>query len=119
MSDLISRQAAIKVMSKTFNDHKRTWKSKLKKGEEAMYLDMRGVVENIQTEPQWIPCSERLPYSQEQVIVSIQDDAGDTRFNYTTCGWIITDKECWIVDDEVNNYVIAWMPLPEPYKGVE
>ena len=65
----------------------------------------------------WIPVTKRLPNSQETVIVSIQDDSGDTRFDYTACGWITTDKEYWIVDDEINNYVIAWMPLPDPWKG--
>ena len=67
----------------------------------------------------WIPVTERLPNSQETVIVSIQDDRGDTSFNYTACGWITTDNEYWIVDDEINNYVIAWMPLPEPWRGEE
>lgn len=70
-------------------------------------------------EPQWIPCSERLPNSQETVVVSVRDETGDTRYDYTSCGWVTTDKEYWIIDDEINNYVIAWMPLPEPWKGGE
>ena len=68
---------------------------------------------------QWIPVSERLPHSREEVIVSICDETGDTRYNYTSHGWLTTDKEYWIVDDEINNYVVAWMPLPEPWRGEE
>lgn len=66
----------------------------------------------------WIPVSERLPLSREEVIVSVCDKTGDTRYNSTSHGWLTTDKEYWIVDDEINNYVVAWMPLPEPWKEV-
>ena len=69
--------------------------------------------------PQWIPVTERLPRSNDTVIVSIRDDAGDTRFDYTSCGWVTTDGEYWIVGDEINNYVVAWMPLPKPWEGGE
>lgn len=71
---------------------------------------------SAQPEQRWIPCSERLPAGQEEVIVSCCDDAGDSRFDYTASGWVTTDGEYWIVDNEINHYVIAWMPLPEPYK---
>ena len=72
-----------------------------------------------QPELQWIPCSERLPHGScsDLVNVSIHDDSGDTPFDYTSCGWVTTDGEYWIVDNEINNHVVAWMPLPEPYKG--
>lgn len=70
----------------------------------------------IESEPKWIPCSERLPRAREMVIVSVRDETGDTSYDYTSHGWMTTDKEYWIVDDEINNYVIAWIPLPEPYR---
>ena len=75
--------------------------------------------QSAQPEPQWIPCSERLPHGScsDLVNVSIHDDSGDTPFDYTSCGWVTTDGEYWIVDNEINNHVIAWMPLPEPYRG--
>lgn len=69
---------------------------------------------------QWIPCSERLPSKQIEVIVSCNDNSGDTPFNYTACGYwdglLPDDDPAWIVDGEVNYHVIAWMPLPKPYK---
>ena len=74
---------------------------------------------SAQPEQHWIPCSERLPDSSDIVIVSVCDETGDTRYNYSAHGWITTDKEYWIVDDEINHYVVAWMPLPEPWRGEE
>ena len=69
--------------------------------------------------PRWVRCEERLPNSRELVIVGITDTAGDTPFSYTSCGWLTTDNEYWIVDNEVCDYVVAWMPLPEPPKEDE
>lgn len=64
----------------------------------------------------WTPISEGLPPSGEEVIVSVCDESGDTKYNYTSHGWLTTDKEYWIVDNEINNYVVAWMLSPEPYR---
>lgn len=64
----------------------------------------------------WIPVSETSPPSGEPVNVSCHDDSGDTAFDYTSCGWITTNGEYWIVDNEINSFVVAWMPLPKPYK---
>ena len=78
--------------------------------------DMRVISQNA---GQWIPVTERLPHGtcSDLVNVSIHDDSGDTPFDYTSCGWVTTDGEYWIVDNEINNHVIAWMPLPEPWRG--
>ena len=67
----------------------------------------------------WIPVSEALPPSGEPVNVSCHDDSGDTAFDYTSCGWITTNGEYWVVDNEINSFVVAWMPLPKPWKGEE
>ena len=67
----------------------------------------------LETEPQWIPCSERLPERPERVQIQMKNS------------WIITgyyDGEAWysVPDDGVSmddEYVKAWTHLPEPYKG--
>ena len=64
----------------------------------------------------WIRCNEKLPIGRGDVLVSCHDDSGDTSWNYTSCGWMTTDGEYWIVDGEENHHVVAWMPFPEPYK---
>lgn len=62
----------------------------------------------------WINVNDKLPNVQENVIVSIHDDLGDTVFDYTSFGWLTPDKKYWIVDNEICNRVTFWMPLPEP-----
>lgn len=66
---------------------------------------------------QWIPCEKELPKSEEEVIVSIHDDSGDTAYDYTSSGWYAAAGKFWVVENETNMRVVAWMPLPEPYKG--
>lgn len=68
----------------------------------------------IDLEPHWIPVSERMPRDDEEVIVSCTDDSGDSKFTYTTVGWHY--KGLWVVNNDRCFFVVAWMPLPEPYK---
>ena len=66
----------------------------------------------------WIPCSERLPKQNEYVgdvckYYLIQDEFGDMHVaTYTNIGWIPINTICALGDE-----VIAWMPLPQPYKA--
>ena len=126
MSDLISRQAAIDAIGKTSDE----LYENIKKGAtfpQRQWFDgmaqAQSILENLpsaqQEQPHWIPCSERMPHGScsDLVNVSIHDDSGDTPFDYTSCGWVTTDGEYWIVDNEINNHVIAWMQLPKPYGG--
>ena len=78
--------------------------------------DALGDLEDFPAASPWHRVEEELPRGQELVIVAIKDTAGDTPFWYTQCGWITTDGEYWIVDNEICGYVVAWMPLPEPPK---
>lgn len=56
-----------------------------------------------QPEPRWIPCSERLPEALEEVLVTSKH------------GYVYTSR---IVhgEFEYGGEVVAWMPLPKPYK---
>lgn len=47
MTDYIDRQAAIDAMNTRLEAVKLKWRGKVKKGEIAMYLDMRGVIETL------------------------------------------------------------------------
>ena len=60
----------------------------------------------------WIPCSERLPEDNERVLVT-------TAWGYVTIGWI--KQNIWSTDLIVNlrDFVLAWMPCPEPWKGAD
>ena len=84
-------------------------------------------------EPQWIPCSERLPEEDVEVLISYRykEGEGDTSHTYidiTTYGQMyfggnkVGDHKHWRAPFEYfeSNYeVIAWMPLPECYREGE
>lgn len=70
---------------------------------------------------QWIPCSERLPEDDTLMLVNYIDHRPDAVDIWI--GWHEMEK-VWYIDGEAHsrefdNEVIAWMPLPEPYKGEE
>ncbi|MFR5804610.1 MAG: DUF551 domain-containing protein [[Clostridium] symbiosum] len=58
---------------------------------------------------QWIPVEERLPEQGQEVIVSCQNSNGD----YVTHDEYDWDYCAWASDADD---IIAWMPLPEPYR---
>lgn len=73
--------------------------------------------------PQWIPVTEQPPENDDWVIVTVLDESGDTPYRYTDFGWYLSDGT-WVVDnepmyDDGSIKVIAWMPLPAPWKGGE
>ena len=144
MSDTISRQAAIDAVKKntfrlTFAEEQNceghvAWSA------EAVYSDvMEGALLDLpsaQPEQRWIPCSERLPEERDWYLgIFKEPDTGwinpipficdyllGTKTKATTKeGWILkghTDREEYI-DYYFNLECVAWMPLPEPYKGGE
>ena len=67
----------------------------------------------------WIPVSERLPENGDLQIVTILDEWGDYPFRYSDSGWYLEAAKCWIVGTEPRTDIIAWMPLPKPYKAQE
>ena len=64
----------------------------------------------------WLPVSERLPWTDTDVLVTVFDDSGDTPWSYTSRGWLTPDGQYWVVDNEICYGVVAWMPLPEPWR---
>ena len=58
----------------------------------------------VEAEPRWIPCSERLPEERGFYLTTTKDKA------------VYCDH--WNEDNfDRTEMVIAWMPLPEPYRG--
>ena len=60
----------------------------------------------------WIPCSERLPEECTEVLVSVKEI--DDSF-YTRTSWV--QDGVWVIKKTpLQPTVIAWQPLPEPFK---
>lgn len=104
MSDLISRQQAMALrFTRAINE------------DGIIYVPLGEYLKGIKSlpsTPQWIPCSERLPRTKDDYIITVKDKYG------TWTDYVEWSADChwWGHDDDM---VIAWMPLPEPYKGEE
>lgn len=61
--------------------------------------------------PKWVPCSERLPEKEEYVLLSLVNLD-------IVIGFRANTEDYWYYGGQylTHNNVIAWMPLPEPYK---
>lgn len=65
----------------------------------------------------WIPVSERLPEEETDVLIcNIDGDIALSRGSYST---EVKDDFIWYTSGWRFGKVIAWMPLPQPYKEVE
>lgn len=147
MDDLISRQAAIDALADQLYHSAEDYRTVVKvignlPSAQPHYIarDIATIIENekdmrvVLKQPRWIPCSERLPQEDfwrgrgrqfsNHVLVTIVNHANDdeqfTDIAQTVDGiWQLShdvDGDC-----RLPNWceVIAWMPLPEPYKGEE
>ena len=127
MDELISRQDAIDAMNEVYCHIEMIKKRPVNKTEQAMYLDMIGAVKSVpsaQPEQRWIPVTEQLPkpneYERRKVrkYYLVQNVYGDMmvasyRRNTTGKTW----WEQMYANNPVDDEVVAWMPLPEPYRG--
>ena len=81
-------------------------------------IDVMGVKKHILAipsaeTPQWIPCSERLPKKYEQVLCCNKDG----RVFSTALTYVHPEYKYWYFGK--HRSVIAWMPLPKPWKGAD
>ncbi len=91
-------------------------------GVESMYEMIKELIKSQPKVGEWIPCSERLP---EKDGVYIVDDRAFNSPWVHTAGFKVSSK-AWCenhgvyYDDKYGRYedgrVIAWQPLPEPWK---
>ena len=102
-ADLINRQDAIDALREQF---KRNTPIAIR-----AKLTVEGVP-SAQPEPQWIPCSERLP--EEDQICIVTDDTQRCAYEYGFHNDTYDEVNGWTY---LGHKIIAWMPLPEPYKG--
>ena len=105
MNDLISRQAAIDAV-----------KDAVIKDEQQYAEDALKALPSAQ---RWIPTSERLPEPEDEVLLTM--DYKGRRYvelgNIWSDGTVHTYVDEYLTPDgRKYRKVIAWMPLPEPYR---
>ena len=111
MNDLISRQAAIDSIMEEPSEARYP----------VFYAEKIRQLSPAQPEPRWIPVTEQLPTPNVfirniQEYYLIQNKYGDMLVACYDGEWEqIYNPECYINKNEV----IAWMPLPKPYKRSE
>ena len=67
---------------------------------------------SAQPEPQWIPYSERLP--EKDQICLVTDDTQRCAYEYGFHDETYDEENGWTY---LGHKIIAWMPLPEPYRA--
>lgn len=131
MSDYINRRAAIEAI-KEFKHEAAKWRDEQEERSEiwhradsaiASALEIGIRVKKLPSAQQWIPCSERFPQENETVLISAkyighlsQNDPYVEEGFLTHDGWYSAYGDNY---SELLAKVVAWMPLPKPYKGEE
>lgn len=105
-------------------EHAWNYSKGLEYAKEIIHSHMDDVTDtNVGSKNNWIPCSERLPNEIEfqevycrnqyaaEFLVTIKGATRPTTLYFRNNSWF----------DEGRNYykVVAWQPLPAPYKGEE
>lgn len=128
MSDLIKRSDAIEVayqLRRKPNDEEWDW-----------WIRSFNAIPSADRPQEWIPCTERLPDEGEVVLVCMRIEShkaeweeqrsiefgriSSDRYDFDGTGWEWLNEsgaDYWQAD--WNNSILAWMPLPKPYKGQE
>ena len=97
--DAISRQAAIYACKNGWN-----------KGFDEIMEDIKQLPP-VKPEQKWIPVSEKLPEKNDVYLVAINSYGCPTR---DVDGFVSQSVRKW---EMYGKSVVAWMPLPEPYKA--
>ena len=102
--DCISRQAVLAIAGDSCLD--------LDSYEDTKdFCDEINELPSVTPTPKWIPVSERLPKLRERVLCQCQANIYEV-LKLTVDGWYHDQNHCYM-----DSFVIAWMPLPEPYKA--
>ena len=80
----------------------------------AKYQEAKAMAINALEQKGWIPCSERLPERDTDVLAYHKN----VSFEYVYVSWIddYTGKWAGFIGNLPDD-VLAWMPLPEPWRG--
>lgn len=80
---------------------------------EHMDLEYKGAKIDFHCRPMWIPCSERLPEVRQWVLCQCRAGIMDVLRLTADGSW----NKNYPHTEYMSGFVVAWMPLPEPYGG--
>lgn len=111
MNDVIRRQDAIEALEMIFPVDPS--KSEYVSGIACGAALASTYIQQLPSAQQWIPCRERLPEEEKEVLVYTA--AGEMLVAYLFDDW---GNLAWTTGGLGSGTVsvVAWMPLPEPYK---
>ena len=105
MKDVIYRQSAINLLKKWADGYQY-----IETDAELAIIEFQELP-SAQPEQKWIPCSERLPRQEQEVICQCRANMIRVLKLDAYGDWYQDAKHCYM-----SGFVIAWMPLPEPYR---
>lgn len=137
MSDLINRQDAIWAMRSLLSESVAdTAEIRLNELPSAQAKQVKSVAVNLNlnqeqmeyilaetkkqlsgesTTFEWVSCKDRLPETNGEYLVTVK---ADSKYAFNNEPTVYTDYfQFGCQWDDCGDDVIAWMPLPEPYKG--
>lgn len=118
MDELIKRQDALDALCDACTLARVKSECFFKKQESCM--DHNAILDVPAVGEQWIPCSERLPEKKRKTYWVCTDTEYQCECRWTNNRYGIGESDNWgwsYFDVPQYTEVIAWMPLPEPYKG--
>lgn len=119
--DCISRQAVLDGLASIAKAKAKSDAQKALMGRVMFFTEQLPPVTPQQKIGHWIPVSERLPEKPYGCIITVMDTNPMTcdEFENIYPGFVGWDGENWNDADgnSISFEVIAWQPLPEPYKA--
>lgn len=111
MSDTINRQDAMKCITEEYN--------RKRSGDGLKLAWIEKAVNSVPSAQLWIPCTERLPENNEDVLCCSYTGKFLIGTLYKS-GPNISSVTGYAAesDSEIMLNCIAWMPLPKPYREV-
>ena len=130
MADLIRREDAIDAMYRLEAEDIETYGCSIPEGFDSKpAIEALKALPSAEPERKWIPVKEALPEEEKDVLVSVHFEGfkGKTvdlpPSDYVDIASHVEGVWSSLSDEykavEVNHHVIAWMEMPEPWRGEE